>query len=83
MKIQFPVGVSAKTYSSPYVILNSCVGGPSKCLKENVSFPHKTFLEFPESVRMRSVDSCGTESISVVVITIWLVVITIWLRVVA
>ena len=31
---------------------------------------HNTFMGFPESVRMRSVDGCLTESISVVVITI-------------
>ena len=30
-----------------------------------------TFLGFPESVRMRSVDGYLTESISVVIITIW------------
>ena len=31
---------------------------------------HNTFLGFPESVRMRSVDGCLTESISVAVIII-------------
>ena len=33
---------------------------------------HNTFLGFPESVLMRSVDGCLTELISVVVIILWL-----------
>ena len=33
---------------------------------------HSTFLRFSESVRMRSQDGCLTQSISVVVIKIWL-----------
>ena len=33
---------------------------------------HNTFVGFPESVRMRSVDGYLTESTSVVIITIWL-----------
>ena len=33
---------------------------------------HRIFLGFPESIRMRSVDGYLAESISVVIITIWL-----------
>ena len=72
MKIRFPVAFSAKICVTLSVVLSSHFGGPCKCLKEYVSFPHGAFLGFPESIRMRSVDSFLTESISVVVITIWL-----------
>ena len=72
MRIRFPVALSAKICVTLSIVLSSYVGGPSERLKEYVSFPHSTFLGFPESVCMRSVDGCGTESISIVVITIWL-----------
>ena len=72
MRIQFPVALSAKICFNLSIVLSSYIGGPSECLKEYVGFPHSTFLGFPENVCMRSVDGCGTESISVVVITIWL-----------
>ena len=72
VRIRFPVALSAKNCVTLSVVLSRYIGGPSKCLKEYVGSPHSTFLGFPESVRMHSVDGCGTESISVVVITIWL-----------
>ena len=56
-------------------MLNSCLGKTAKGSKVYVGFPHitsiihNTFLGFPKSVRMRSVDGCLAESISVVVIT--------------
>ena len=40
MRIQFPESVSAKICIPPSVVLNSYFGGPSKCLKEYVGFPH-------------------------------------------
>ena len=72
MRIRFPVALSAKVCVTLSVVFSSYFGGPCKCLKEYVGFPHGAFLGFPESVRMRSVDSCLTESISVIVVTIWL-----------
>ena len=72
MRIQSPVVSSAKNCVTLSIVLLSYFGGPCKCLKEYVGFPHGAFLGFPESVRMRSVDSCLTESISVIVVTIWL-----------
>ena len=72
MRIRFSVALSAKICVILSVVLNSYFGGPCKCLKEYVGFPHGAFPGFPESVRMRSVDSCLTESISVIVVTIWL-----------
>ena len=72
MRIRFPVASSAKTCVTLSVVLSSYFGGPYKCLEEYVGCPHNTFLGFPESVRMRSAEGCLTESISVVVITIWL-----------
>ena len=58
MRIRFPVALSAKICVILSVVLSSYFGGPCKCLKEYVGFPHGAFLGFPESVRMRSVDSC-------------------------
>ena len=76
MRIQFPVSVSAKICSSSCVVLNGYFGGLSLVLgriSRLCAYQFlNTFLEFPESVRMRSVDNCLTESISVVLITIWL-----------
>ena len=72
MKIRFPVILSAKVCVTVSAVLSSYIGGPFKCLEDYVGFPHSKFLEFPESVRMRSVDGCWTESISIVFITIWL-----------
>ena len=72
MRIRLSVALSAKVCVTLSVVLSSYVGGPSECLKKYVGFPHSTFLGFPESVCLRSDDGCGTESISVVVITIWL-----------
>ena len=70
MRIRFPVNLSAKICVTLSVVLSSYFGGPCKCLKEYIGFPHGAFLGFPEIVRMRSVDSCLTESISVFVVTI-------------
>ena len=72
MRIGFPVALRPKICVTLSVVLSSYFGWPCKCLKENVGFPHGVFLGFPESVRMRSVDSCLTESISVIVVTICL-----------
>ena len=72
MKIRFPVTFSAKICVTLSVVLSSHFRGPCKCLKEYVGFPHGAFLGFPERVRLRSVESCWTDSISVVVITILL-----------
>ena len=74
MRIRFPVALSARVCVTLSVVLSGCFGGPCRCLKEYVGFPHGAFLGFPESVRMRSVDICLTESISVIVVTIWLCV---------
>ena len=71
MRIRFPVALSAKIYVTLSVVLFDYFGGASKCLKDYVGFPHRAFLGFSESVRMRSIDSCVTESISVIVVTIW------------
>ena len=70
MRIRFPVALSVKICFTLSIVLSSYVGGASECLKEYVGFPQSAFLGFPESVCMRSVDGCGTETISVVVITI-------------
>ena len=71
MRIRFPVAFSAKVCVTLSVVLSSSFGGPCKCLKEYVGFPHGAFPGFPESVRLRSGDSCLTESISVIFVTIW------------
>ena len=76
MRIQFPVAVSVKVCVIPSVVLNIYFGGLCQVLgricKLSAYQFHNSFLGFPESVRMRSVDSCLTESISFLVITIWL-----------
>ena len=76
VRIQFPVAVSAKICVTPCVVLNSYFVGLFLVLGRICRLCayqfHNTFLGFPESVRMRSVDNCLTESISVIVITIWL-----------
>ena len=72
MSIQFPVDLSANICVILSVVLSSYLGGPCKCLKEYVGFPHGAFPGFPGTVRMRSVNSCLTESISAIVVTIWL-----------
>ena len=76
IRIQFPVAASAKVCVIPSVLLNSYFGGLCQVIgricKLSENQFRNTFLGFPESVRMRSVDSCFTESISVIVITIWL-----------
>ena len=76
IRIQFPVAVSPKVCVFPSVVLNSYFGGLCQVLGRLCKFSayqfHNMFLGFPESVRMRTVDSCLTESNSVIVITIWL-----------
>ena len=76
ISIQFPVTVSAKVCVIESVVFNSYFGGLCQVLgricKLSAYQFHNTFLGFPESVRMRPVDKCLTESISVIVITIWL-----------
>ena len=54
------------------VVLSSYFGGPFKCMEAYVGFLHNIFLGFPENIRMCSGESCRTESVSVVVLTIWL-----------
>ena len=76
MRIQFPVTVSAKVCVILSVVLKSYFRGlcqvlGRKCKLSAYQF-HNTFLGFPESVRTRSVDDYLTESISVIVIKIWL-----------
>ena len=72
IRIQFPVALSANIRVTLCVVLSSYFGGPFKCLKEYVGLLHNPFLGLPENIRLCSGESCRTESISVVVVTIWL-----------
>ena len=67
-----PSALSAKIGVALSVVLISYFGGPFKCLEAYVGFLHKVFLGLPENIRMCSGKSCWTESVSVVVVTIWL-----------
>ena len=77
MRIKCPVSANAKNGFTRCVVLKSCL---KKTLERLCRFSayhfHNTLLGFLESVRMRSLDGCLTESLSVVVITIWLWVMT-------
>ena len=53
MRIRFPVVLSTTVCVTVSAVLSSYIGVPFKCLEEYVGFPHSTFLELPESVRMR------------------------------
>ena len=79
MKIRFPVSASARIGMLRSVMLNSCFRETARRLKEYAKCPHKfrnTFLDFPESVRMRSVDGSGTELITEIIVTFWLWIMT-------
>ena len=67
-----PSALIAKIVVALSVVLISYFGGPFKCLEAYVGFLHNIFLGLPENIRMYSGESCGTESVSVVVVTIWL-----------
>ena len=67
-----PSALSAKVGVALSVVLISYLGGPFKCLEAYVGFLHNIFLGLPENIRMCSGESCRTESVSVVVVTIWL-----------
>ena len=67
-----PSALSAKIGVALSVVLISHFGGPFKCLVAYVGFLHNIFLGLPENIRMCSGESCRTESVSVVVVTIWL-----------
>ena len=67
-----PSALIAKIVVALSVVLISYFGGPFKCLEAYVGFLHNIFLGLPENIRMYSGESCRTESVSVVVVTIWL-----------
>ena len=67
-----PSALSAKIGVALSVVLISYFGGPIECLEEYVGFLHSIVLELPENIRMCSGESCRTESVSLVVVTIWL-----------
>ena len=71
-----PSALNAKTVVALSVVLNSYFGRPFKCLVAYVGFLHNIFLGLPENIRMSSGERYRTESISVVVVTIWLRVMT-------
>ena len=66
-----PSALSAKIGVALSVVLINYFGGPFKCLEAYVGFLHNIFL-IPDNIRMCSGESCRTESVSVVVVTIWL-----------
>ena len=67
-----PSVLSGKNGVALSVVLIRYFGGPFKCLEAYVGFLHNIFLGLPENIRMCSGGSCRTESVSVVVVTIWL-----------
>ncbi len=67
-----PSVLSAKISVSLSVLLTSYFGGQSECLEEYFGSLHILFLGIPENIRICSGYGCRTESISVVVVTIWL-----------
>ena len=67
-----PSALSAKIGVALSVVLFTYFGGPFKCLEAYVGFLHNIILGLPEIIRMCSGESCRTESVSVVVVTIWL-----------
>ena len=71
-----PSALSAKIGVALSVVLISYFGGPFECLEEYVGFPQSIFLGLPENIRMCSGETCRTESVSEVVVTIWLRVMT-------
>ena len=71
-----PSALSGKIGVSLSVVLISYFGGPFECLEEYVGFLHSILLGLPENIRMCCGESCRTDSVSVVVVTIWLRVMT-------
>ena len=67
-----PSALSAKNGVALSVVLISYFGRPFECLEEYVGFLHSIFLGLPENILMCSGESCRTESVIVVVVTIWL-----------
>ena len=67
-----PSALSGKIGVALSVVLISYFWRPFKCLEAYVGFLHNIFLGLPENIRMCSGESCRTESVSVVVVTLWL-----------